>query len=57
MKNSRDQGNSQFDRIEGNKIILNGKGVFPKKLIIKEAGNKLEYRLIRTQHGKYSLNK
>jgi hypothetical protein len=49
--------NEDFDRIEGNKIILNGQGIFPKKLIIIEPGNKREYRLIRTQYGKYQLNR
>lgn len=44
------------DRIEGNEIVLDGEGEFPKKLIIIEAGRKLEYRLIRTQNGRFLLN-
>jgi hypothetical protein len=44
------------DRIEKDRIILNGRGKFPKKVIIREPGkiNK-EYRLIRTTKGGYLL--
>ncbi len=46
-----------IDRIEGDEIILDGKGPFPKKLIILlESGNKREYRIIKTRNGKYILN-
>lgn len=48
---------STIDRIEGDKIILDGRGPFPKKLIILlESGNKREYRIIRTRNGRYILN-
>jgi hypothetical protein len=45
------------DRVEGNTIILNGRGNFPKRLLIVELGKKKEYRLIRSRYGKYHLNK
>lgn len=46
-----------IDRIEGDKIILDGRGPFPKKLIILlESGNKREYRIIKTRNGRYILN-
>lgn len=46
-----------IDRIEGDKIILDGKGPFPKKLIILlESGNRREYRIIKTRNGGYILN-
>jgi len=45
------------DRIQDDKIILNGKGKFPKKLIIIGPGNKKrEYELKKTASGKYLLN-
>ena len=48
---------SPLDRVEGDKIILDGKGPFPKRLIILlEYGNKREYRIIRTRNGRYILN-
>lgn len=43
--------------IEEDKIILSESGKFPKKLIIIGKGKKSEYRLTRTQAGKYQLNK
>lgn len=46
-----------IDRIEGDKILLDGKGQFPKKLIIiLEGGRVKEYRIIRTRNGKFILN-
>ncbi|MFC1896943.1 hypothetical protein ACFL0Q_09880 [Thermodesulfobacteriota bacterium] len=45
------------DRVEGDKIILNGHGKFPKILLITERCRKLEYRIVRTKNGKYQLNK
>ena len=57
MQDPRYKDNLKSDRIVGNKIILNGQGLFPKELIIIEAGKKLEYRIIRTKYGKYQLNK
>ena len=44
------------DRIEDDKIILDGRGRFPKKVIILGSNNKREYRLIRTKRGGYLLN-
>lgn len=45
------------DRIEGDKIILDGKGRFPKKVIIVlEPGKIREYRIVRTKNGGYLLN-
>jgi hypothetical protein len=49
---------SSFDRVEGDRIILDDKGSFPKRLIILcECGNKKEYRIIKTRNGGYVLNK
>ena len=46
------------DRIEENKIILDGEGKFPKRVIILEAnGRKREYRIMRTRKGGYILNR
>ncbi len=45
------------DRIEGDKLILDSKGQFPKRLIILlEPGKVREYRIIRTRNGGYILN-
>jgi hypothetical protein len=45
-----------LDRIEGDKIILDGKGRFPKKvIIIIEPGKIREYRIVRTSKGGYQL--
>jgi len=47
---------ASLDRIEGTKIILDGKGEFPKKLIIiLEPGKIREYRIVRTKNGGYLL--
>ena len=45
------------DRIEGDKIILNGRGRFPKQVIIREPGKIKKYRLSQTASGGYLLNK
>jgi hypothetical protein len=46
-----------IDRVEGDKIILDGRGVFPKKVIIVlESGKEREYRMIKTRNGGYILN-
>ena len=45
------------ERIDQDSIVLDGNGIFPKKLIIVCPGKKLEYRLIRSRLGKYQLNK
>jgi hypothetical protein len=44
------------DRIAKDRIILDGRGRFPKKIIILEAEGKREYRLIRTKKGGFLLN-
>jgi hemin uptake protein HemP len=43
--------------IRGPLIIIDGRSVFPKKLVIKENGKKSEYRLVKTRTGAYMLNK
>lgn len=48
---------SPSDKIEGDKIILDGKGYFPKRLIIiLESGKMREYRIVKTRNGKFILN-
>ncbi len=45
------------DRIEGNSIILDGEGEFPKRVIILDrAGRTKEYRIIKTRYGRFILN-
>ena len=44
------------DRIEGNSIILNGQGEFPKRVIIVDKSGSREYRIIKTRTGGYILN-
>ncbi len=45
------------DLIEGDTIILDGEGKFPKRLIIIcQHGEKREYRIIKTRKGGYILN-
>ena len=47
-----------IERIEKDVIVLNGKGHFPRKLVIvDEPAKKLEYRIIKTKQGKYQLTK
>jgi hypothetical protein len=48
---------SELDRVEGTTIFLDGDGAFPKRLIITERKQRLEYVLMRTKFGKYLLNK
>ena len=57
MKNSQFQENQWPDRIEQGKIFLNGRGKFPKRLIIKEHDLIHEYRIVKTKHGKFLLSK
>jgi hypothetical protein len=38
-------------------IIVNGKGMFPKKLIFRDEKGDKQYWLIKTSSGKYLLNK
>jgi hypothetical protein len=44
------------DRIEGETIILDGNGEFPKKLVIVEIEGEIEYQIIKTRKGGYLLN-
>ena len=41
---------------DGEKIIINGEGQFPKRVVIIENEKIREYRLVKTQNGKYLLN-
>ncbi len=43
------------DRIEGNKIILDGRGHFPKQIIIVELEENREYEFRKTSKGNYQL--
>jgi len=48
---------SSVDKIEGDRIILDGKGCFPKTLIIiLESGKMREYRIVKTKNGGFILN-
>ncbi len=43
-----------IDRIEGDQIILDEKGQFPKRVVIVQpGGGKREYRLVKTKSGKF----
>ena len=45
------------DKIEGDQIILDGNGPFPKRLIIiLESGKRREYRIVKTRNGGFILN-
>jgi len=44
------------DRIEGNSIILDSRGDFPKRLIILTKDGVKEYRILKTRNGGYILN-
>ena len=45
-----------IDRIEGNRIILNGLGKFPKRVVIVEPGRRKEYEIRKTSRGGYLFN-
>jgi hypothetical protein len=45
------------DRIEENRIILDGDGRFPKKVIILESSEIREYQIVRTKRHGYLLTK
>jgi hypothetical protein len=47
------------DHIEGNTIVLDGWGPFPKDVVIvtEELREKQEYKLVRTPNNKYLLNR
>lgn len=47
-----------IESVDHEKIILDAKGNFPRRIIIMEKGNlRKEYRLIKTQSGNFILNK
>ena len=48
---------SDSDRIEGNKIILDGEGKFPKDVIILNRDKPQKYRINKSRVGKYHLTK
>lgn len=48
---------SSRDRVEGNDIILDGEGEFPKLVIILNKGDIKKYRIIKTKLGKFQLTK
>jgi len=56
MKKEQDRKRLKPDRIEGERIFLDGTGKFPKEVVILEPGKRKEYRLVRTGTGKYLLN-
>ncbi len=59
LQQSLENVKSKFpnDRIEGDTILLDEKGQFPKKLIIiLESGKRREYRIVKTRNGGYILN-
>ena len=45
------------DKIQGNSIILDGGGYFPKDVIIIDKSIIKKYRLVKTKTGKFQLNK
>lgn len=48
---------SSRDRVEGNDIILDGEGEFPKLVIILNKGDIKKYRIVKTKLGKFQLTK
>lgn len=49
------QAKRAIDRIDGDKIILDGLGFFPKKIIIIGLEESREYELRKTSKGNYQL--
>jgi len=55
--NSSNDGSRFQERIDEDKIFLNGCGKYPKELIIRENGKIIKtYSLKKTINGKYLLN-
>ncbi len=55
--NSLQKSQQVGDVIQGDTIILDGEGKFPKRLIIIcQHGERREYRIIKTRKGGYILN-
>jgi len=47
-----------FELIDNEKIVLNAKGIFPRRVIMMESGIPCnEYRLCKTKSGSLILNK
>lgn len=45
------------EKVENDRIVLNGSGRFPRLIIILERDKKIEYRLVKTRTGKFQLSK
>jgi hypothetical protein len=45
-----------IEKVEGDKIILNGQGKFPKLIVIFNHDRRQEYKLVRSKNGKFLLN-
>ena len=45
------------ERIERDRIVLDGSGKFPRKLLFVEPGRAKEYEIIKTAKGGYLLNR
>jgi hypothetical protein len=53
----KDNVQPRKDKIDGNSIILDGEGHFPKMLIIiLDCGKRREYRIVKTKNGGFILN-
>lgn len=47
-----------IESIDSEKIILDSEGKYPRQIIIRDkSGSRKEYRLVKTQSGKFSLNR
>ena len=57
MKKTKIFNKDKIDHVEGDRIILNGRGYFPKNLIIYDDSKISKYRIVKTKKGKYQLNK
>ena len=45
------------EEVNEKQIVLDGKGFYPRRIIIIEPRKKLEYRLVKTKFGKFQLSK
>jgi hypothetical protein len=57
MTERRFKKTKNFEKIENNRIILDGSGEFPKDLIIFGHKKTQTYRIIKTKFGKFQLVK
>lgn len=53
----RNKENHEKDRVAGNVILLDGRGEFPKVVRISTPRGMVDYRLVRTNAGKFLLCK